>query len=51
MKEERKREYLEKTSDDELLKMPHILKPKDSNPKRDSKPHNSISDRLGKQTC
>ena len=29
----------------------HILKPDDSSPKRDSSPHNSIGDRLGKQTC
>ena len=29
----------------------HILKPEDSSPKRDSYPHNSISGRLGKETC
>ena len=28
-----------------------MLKPEDSSPKRDSNPHNSISGRLGKQTC
>ena len=28
-----------------------ILQPKDSSPKQDSNPHNSIGDRLGKQTC
>ena len=28
----------------------HVLQPKDSSPKRDSKPHNSIGGRLGKQT-
>ena len=29
----------------------HILKPENSSPKRDSTPHSSIGDRLGKQTC
>ena len=29
----------------------HILKPENSSPKRDSNPHSSIGDRLGKQTC
>ena len=29
----------------------HILKPKDSSPKRHSNPYNSIGSRLGKQTC
>ena len=29
----------------------HILKPKDSSPKRDLNPHNSIGGRLGKQAC
>ena len=42
MKEERKPEYPEKTPGDE---------PEDPSPKRDSNPHNSTGDRLGKQTC
>ena len=50
MKEGRKPEYLEKTPGDELQKLPHF-KTEDSNPKRDSNPHNSIGGRLGKQTC
>ena len=50
MKEGRKPEYPEKTPGDELQKS-HILKPEDSSTKRDSNPHNSIGDRLGKQTC
>ena len=40
---------MEKTPDDELQKC-HILKPEKSNPTRDSNPHCSIGDRLGKQT-
>ena len=50
MKEGRKPEYPDKTPGDELQKMPHT-KPKDSSPKRDSSPRNSIGGRLGKQTC
>ena len=49
MKEGRKPEYLQKTPDDELQKMPH--NPENSSPKRDSNPHSSIGGRLGKQTC
>ena len=55
MKEGRKPEYPEKSSDDELKKMPHTkarrFKPKDSSPNRDSNPHSSTGGRLGKQTC
>ena len=29
----------------------YILKPEDSNPKRDSNPHKNIGGRLGKQAC
>ena len=50
MKEGRKPEYPEKTLGDELTKMPYS-KPKDSSPKRDSNPHDSIGGSLGKQTC
>ena len=49
MKEGKKPEYLEKTLTKSFRKC-HILKLKDSSPKRDSKPHNSIGGRLGKQT-
>ena len=47
MKEGRKPEYLEKTSGDELQKMPHT-NARRFKPKRDSNPHNSIGGRLGK---
>ena len=50
MKEGRKPEYPEKTLATSFRKC-HILKPEDSSPNRDSNPHNSIDDRLGKQTC
>ena len=50
MKEGRKPEHPEKTSNDELQKMPHTKKPEDSSPKGDSNPHNSIGGRVGKQT-
>ena len=49
MKEGRKPEYPEKTLVTSFRKC-HILKPKDSSPKRDSNPRNSIGSRLGKQT-
>ena len=47
MKEWRKPEYSEKTLVTSIRKC-HI--PADSNPKRDSNPHNSIGGRLGRQT-
>ena len=49
MEVERKPEYPEKTPDDELQKMPHT-KARNSSLKRDSYPHSSIDDRIGKQT-
>ena len=49
MKEGRKPETRRKPLATSFSKC-HILKPEDSSPKRDSNPHNSIGDRLGKQT-
>ena len=46
MKEGRKQEYVEKTPDDELQKMPHT-KAQNSSSKQDLILHNSIGGRLG----
>ena len=51
MKEGRKPERPEKTPDNELQKICHILKPENASRNQDSNPHCSIGDRLGKQTC
>ena len=44
MKDRRKPEYPEKTTDDKF-------KTEHSSPNRDSNPHSGIGGRLGKQTC
>ena len=49
MKERRTPEYLENTPLGELQKMSNA-KAQNSSPSRDSNPHSSIGDRLGKQT-
>ena len=50
MKEGRKPECPEQTTDNELWKMPHT-KALNSSPNRDSNPHSSLGGRLGKQMC
>ena len=50
MKKGRKLEYRRKPPATNF-RIYHIPKPEDSNPKRDSNPHNSIGGRVGKQTC
>ena len=47
MKEGRKPGYPEKTYDDEI----QILEPDNSNPNRDSNPHQTIGGGPGMQTC
>ena len=50
MEEGEETDYLEKTPDDKLQKMPHTTAQRFS-PKRDSNQRSSIGGRLGKQTC